>query len=144
MKDFNLYICIFTLILISPNCSIASSKIMERIDEIKLISEKEFLEKIGPIKKEINEFIENKSKVCSGEFSTIILQDLEIDDKERSLERSKKLSKEELKICSYEVLNIKKRYLSNIFQARKKYLIYQHKKTLKELEAIYQQFLKAL
>lgn len=119
-----------------------SKKVEAKIDEIPSLAPNEYLSKINSYREEIDKFIEHKKRVCSGEFSLIVLDGE--NNNESDEERTYKLSKEERKLCIRELQVLQLKFINNMFIARKNFLENGHKKSLEELEEARNQAVKNL
>lgn len=94
--------------------------------EIKILEEE-----IGVFNKKVSYYIQNRDRECKGDFSSI-----EINSKGESEIVKRKLNKDEIKLCHLELINFRKKYVSEIFKVRKQILLEQQKKQLENLEDI--------
>lgn len=106
-----------------------TKKIKEKLDGLKDLEAKVYFSDIDKFRIEIEQFLDHKTRVCRGEFSTIIL-------KENKEIKKTKLSKEEKKLCFKELKAIYITYLNHMYVARKNYMDYEHEKRLNELLVI--------
>lgn len=107
-----------------------TDQVSRKIEEVKSLPPKEYLSKINSYRDVVEEYINHKKRVCSGEFSTIIL-----GSKGLNAEETKKirLSPEERELCFRELKALQINFVNNMFAARKKYLEYVHEKRIEEL-----------
>lgn len=97
-------------------------------------------QKILEFRKAFDLFIDMKKKVCKGEYSTIIFQ----DKLPSASEPKKELSGDEKKNCTKELKLYQRDTILKLYQFRKAYLEYSHKKLMEELDLVKEQSLKNL
>jgi len=107
-----------------------TQRIKVELDNIANIQPEKYIAEVDQYRETIEKFIEHKKRVCSGEFSTMILRSMEA---ETSKERQK-LTREERKLCYREIKAFQITFINNMFNARKKYLNYLHTQRLIDLE----------
>lgn len=112
----------------------ASKSIRKLLKDIKELTPAEYTEQISEYRETFEKYTEHKKGVCSGEFSTIILD----EEGKESDDTKGKLSKEEKKLCFKELKALQINYINNMFQVRKRYLEYLHQLRMQELKEIRQ------
>lgn len=113
-------------------------KIGEVLQNIKTVEAQDYLKKIGTIKEKVEKFIDHKKRVCSGEFTSNILNEKE--GKEPI--PFKALTNLERLDCFKNVKLIEKALVENLYFARRKYLVSLHSERLLELEKIKEESIK--
>jgi hypothetical protein len=116
-----------------------TKKIHNELQKLKTLGPMDYFSKIDGFRTELEKYFEHKKRVCEGEFSTIILAPAEAERPDQKRQKKdegsrKKLTKEERKLCFRELKALQVTYIHNLYLARKKFLVYLHRKRLKELE----------
>ncbi len=106
------------------------------------ISATEYNLKVDDIRGKLEKYIENKKRVCEGDFSTVILSKGERES--GAAKKPVKLSKEEREVCFRELKQIQQKYIEASYEAKKRFLVYLHGERLKELEQSKEDALKHL
>lgn len=104
----------------------------------KLVPDKYF-QTIDGVREKIEKYIDNKKRVCNGEFSTVIIQN--------SAEQSApphKLSRDEKRLCFRELKAFQVTFINNMYLARKNYLDYLHKERLEDLAKAREEAVKSV
>jgi hypothetical protein len=114
------------------------SSITQSLEEIKNLTPDKYLSEIEQVRANLEKFIQNKKRVCNGEFSSVILYGTDPVTSEKKI----KLGPEERKACLGEVRNIQIKFIENLFLARKKYLQYLHDIEVKKMESIKEESIK--
>ena len=128
----NLFIWIFAQpppVQIPATKILPTGKIKEEMKKLRSLEPSDFLQKIDNYRNIVERFIEHKKRVCSGEFSKVVLGE-ETVGKER-----KKLTKEEKDSCFSELLSLHVTYIDNLFVARSRFLAHQHEIRMKNLDS---------
>ncbi|MCK5072305.1 MAG: hypothetical protein KAQ98_02695 [Bacteriovoracaceae bacterium] len=115
--------------------------IRKMVETIGTMDHKEYIYNIDGYRRSIERYIENKKRVCSGEFSTIIVDD------EKGISpaiEAKRLDERERKLCFKDIQTLQINFINKIFEARKRYLFYLHKIRLKELSEARESVIKNL
>jgi hypothetical protein len=118
-----------------------SKEINQLITTLVDIPASEYTLKIDTTREKLEKYIENKKRVCDGDFSTVVLNRVEKDSDSKKLV---KLSKEEREICFRELKQVQEKFIDSLFLAKKKYMIYLHEQRLAELEDSKEKALKEL
>lgn len=141
-----LKIIFFSLIMSSVvfSAEVDIKKIKLEISLIKEIGPDTYLEKIKEIRKSIDHYIEYKTRVCKGEFSSVVFAGNDNLLDEGTETQKIKLTKDEKKACLRELQFLQLDLIENIFIARKKYLTFLHVNKLNELEKFHKQLVKKL
>ena len=125
----------------SNNSMLNTDTIRKMVETIGTMDHKEYINNIDGYRRSIERYIENKKRVCSGEFSTIIVD----DEKGISPEiEAKRLDERERKLCFKDIQTLQINFINKIFEARKRYLFYLHKIRLKELSEARESVIKNL
>jgi hypothetical protein len=131
-------------------------EVQKKIEEIKSIKGSEYNKAIDSYREVIEQFVEYKNKICSGEYSVLILENSELKEKVDTLDtgvtessgksktRPKKLTRVERKLCFQELKALQINYINNSYVAKKSYLSYLHKKRLEELQDVKEDKIKDL
>ncbi|MFG1492635.1 hypothetical protein ACRXCV_04785 [Halobacteriovorax sp. GFR7] len=115
------------------------SKVMyAKIEEVKNIPPKDYVTRTQVIRKEIDKYIDLKKGVCSGDYSTFVLDHKDIESSQH------KLTKIEKDLCYRELRAFQVTYINNLFIAKKNYLNHLHDERLKKLEEIREETLRSL
>ena len=109
-------------------------KAEKAIKEIEILSAADHLSKMPELRRQVLDYIENKKKVCLGEFSSMVLNAEE--GAATSAESKNKLTKDEQKLCLKELKELQARFIQNVFLARKNYLDQVHKDRIQELDEL--------
>lgn len=107
--------------------------------EIQAISEiapENFPREVRRLRQSVERFFDHKKRVCNGEFSTVILNPVEVTGEMVLSEEIvvRKLNAQERRICFREMQEMQRLYINNTFQARKRYLDFIHEERIKELD----------
>lgn len=94
----------------------------------------EFLEKLPSYREQMNKYIDYKKSICSGEFSTSVLDDQGSTSSRVSTKR--KLQAEERQLCLRELKTVQLNFIESMFVARKNYILSVQAKQLEELAKI--------
>lgn len=78
------------------------------------------------------QFIQVKARVCSGEFTTAVLEE-GVSSGKKNVPPLTKLSKQQKQLCFAELKAFQTTYINHLFEARKRYLDYLHTHRLDEL-----------
>lgn len=97
--------------------------------ELNKLASSDFVAEIDDIKDRFDSYFRNRSRICQGEFSTLVLGQEESTDKETA-----KLSRSEIKACLNNLTNERMVYLDALYEKRKKYLLTLHKSQLEQLQ----------
>lgn len=132
----------------SPTSAFGRTKMAyDLIESLLSIEGDNYFESIIEIRSELDSFFENKKKVCLGEFSTIVLR---VDDDfsgnlaSQGSEGPRRLSDVERVACLREMKKMQKKYIRNLFEARKNILDKTHEKRVLELQKARDEALKNL
>jgi len=117
-----------------------SERIKKELGEIINIQPEKYVSEVDQYREIIEKFIEHKKRVCSGEFSTMVLQTSGL----AVPQERKKLGRAERKLCYREIKAFQITFINNMFQARKKYLNFLHTQRLQELEDSKTRVIKSL
>ncbi len=144
MNKLFLILSLFTTIsfaqVVEDIDSPSEKKLLSEITKESLVKElKEFNtkdtnvleEEISSFNKRVSHYIQSRDKECKGQFSSV-----EINSNGDSEIVKRKLSRQERKLCLLELIHFRKRYVSEIFKVRKKLLLFEHQKQIKNLEKI--------
>lgn len=110
----------------------AEIKIEGVLQNIKLLEARDYLKNIGVIKETVEKYIDHKKRVCSGEFTSHILDESEMKE---PIEY-RVLSKKDRTRCFKKVQAVQISLVENLYLARRKYLVSLHSERLLELEKI--------
>lgn len=105
-----------------------SREIQSEVESLATLAPEKYFQTIDGIREKIEKYIDNKKRVCNGEFSTVIIQ----NSGEQSAPPHK-LSREEKKLCFRELKAFQVTFINNMYLARKNYLDYLHKVRLEDL-----------
>lgn len=115
-----------------------SKEMYEKIETVKEYAPSDYVTKTQSLRKEIDRYIELKKGVCSGDFSTFVLTQKDLEESRR------KLTNLEKDLCFRELRAFQVTYLNNLFVAKKNYLNYLHEERLKKLDEIRDESLRNL
>jgi hypothetical protein len=116
-----------------------NERILKELELVKNMSPEEYETKMDKYRSSIQKFIEHKKGVCSGDFSTIVLNEDGI-----TKEEERKLSWGERKVCIREIKQLQITFINNLYTARKKYLEYLHYMRIKELTSVRDESIKSI
>lgn len=103
-------------------------------DKFKVLDTKDstlFQESLVKIESELNEYFQEKRKQCSGEFKFV-----EFDEEGNKKEESKKLSREEKKVCLYELKKNQTLFIQELISSKKKFFKLRYKENVVELNKL--------
>ena len=104
-------------------------EVVQKIAKLQKLSPSNFSKKVKSFSKDIEKLLSYRKKVCSGEFSTLVLGD------QGSEESSfKKLSKEEIRLCFGQLIDVQKSYITVLYDKRIEYLQFFHHERIKKLQ----------
>ena len=116
------------------------TKVIEaKVDSLSSTKPEDFIETVPALTKEIDHYFFKRQKVCLGEFSTIILS-----ESGESSKGDKKLSDQEREVCLRNLKRLQLKYVNNLFELKKKYIIFLHEKRLEELDLAHKEEIKRL
>ena len=107
---------------------ISTGKIKEEMEKLRSLNPSDFIRQIDDYRNTVEKFIQHKKRVCSGEFSKIVLGEGTIGTQKKTL------AKEEKDNCFQELLNLHVAYIDNIFTARSRFLSHQHDVRMKDMD----------
>lgn len=116
-----------------------TNEIHSKISKIKNVAPDNFIGELEDLKVDLDNFFDHKRKVCNGEFSSLIL--VASDSKDGG---GNKLSDEERRLCFRELKALQSTYINNLFHARKNYLSWSFKKSIKDLDQQREKAIKSL
>lgn len=109
----------------------SQDEILEQMRSLKNASVEEYVDKMQEISRISQEYIVTKEKECSGEFSSLI-----INDNGETVSKKKKLSKKEKNLCLYMLINFRIQFTKISFSIRKNHLKKLHQSQLQELDEL--------
>ena len=118
----------------------AEIKIEGVLQNIKLLEAGDYLKNIGVKKETVEKYIDHKKRVCSGEFTSHILDESEMKE---PIEY-RVLSKKDRIRCFKKVQAVQISLVENLYLARRKYLVSLHGERLLELEKIKENSVKEI
>lgn len=116
-----------------------SREIQREVEKLATLEAEKYNQAIDGIRESLEKYIDNKKRVCNGEFSTVIIQNAS----EQS-EPPHKLTREEKKLCFRELKAFQVTFINNMYLARKKYLDHLHAKRLEELSKAREEAVKSV
>tara|TARA_R110002072_G_scaffold534_6_gene3908 strand:+ start:86420 stop:86923 length:504 start_codon:yes stop_codon:yes gene_type:complete len=121
-----------------------TKKVKEQLNAIKKIAPEDYFKEVDGHRVSLEKYMENKKRVCEGEFSTVILESDNSSSTAatNSDRKSNKLSREERKLCFRELKALQVTFINNMFVARKNYLTFLHEKRLSELKMAREEAIK--
>jgi len=113
-----------------------TKKVKEQLNAIKSLPPEDYFKKVDTYRLALEKYMENKKRVCEGEFSTVILESDNVNDQSTidSAKKGNKLSREERKLCFRELKALQVTFINNMFIARKSYLDHLHDKRIEQLK----------
>ncbi|WP_034728932.1 hypothetical protein [Bacteriovorax sp. BSW11_IV] len=106
-----------------------TDQVSRKIDELKELRPEEYIQKVNSYRDVIEKYIDHKKRVCTGEFSTIILS-----SQGTPVEGSRiHLNNEERELCFRELKALQINFVNNMYVARRKFLDSMHEKRIEEL-----------
>ncbi len=115
-----------------------SKEMYAKIEEVKTLTPDIYVTKTQSLRREIDNYIDLKKGVCSGDYSTFVLDHKDLESSQH------KLTKAEKDLCYRELRAFQVTYLNNLFIAKKNYLNFLHEERLKKLEEIRNETLRSL
>lgn len=112
----------------------------DKLEEIKTLDEVNYPKKIDSYRLAMEKYIDHKKKVCSGEFSILIME----EGKQTEASEAKTLSRKERQLCFRELKALQITYVNNMFIARERYLGDIHKKQIQELNKTREEIIQRL
>lgn len=136
----SLFFSIFLVINLSAEEKPGPKDIEFFLIKLKNLKMKEFSTKIINIQEGFDKYFEYKKRVCSGEFSSLILSD---SSTEQVNQENRKLNSKEKALCYKNLIEEKKIYISNLFDKRIDYAEYIHTLNIEKLKASKNEALKS-
>ena len=130
--------CVFAVERNSSNSS--PEELKEIIDSLLRIKPDNYFSQIDTYLNKIDKHILHRRGICSGDFSVVEIE----ENSGEKVEKRRKLSRSERRLCLSELKNLRILYVNNLFIARKKYLDYLHDKRVKQLIKIKEDVLKEI
>jgi hypothetical protein len=121
-----------------------TKRVQEHLDELRNLKAEDFFKNVDRFRDDIDQYIDQKKRVCQGDFSLVILGDSPLKDEEGVKSKKAKLSANEKELCLGELKALQMTYINNMFLARKKYLDYLHDKRVEELTLMREEALTSL
>jgi hypothetical protein len=118
-----------------------TKRVRDALETIKTIKPENYISKVDKFRGDLEKYIENKKRVCDGEFSTVILGEKPREDIKN---KKNKLTREEKKLCFRELKALQITFVNNLYVARKSYVEYLHKERLQELASARAKTIKSL
>jgi hypothetical protein len=118
-----------------------SDELKEKLSKLRELEPDDYTNNIDSFRVSVEKYINYKRKVCSGEFSSIILDE---SSSAKAEVKKKKLSKDEKRVCFAELKSLQIIFINNMFIARKKFLKSVYSRALNELEKSREASLKNL
>lgn len=125
------------IILLLPVTLWGNTEFKTQMDELLHLNAENFSNKIEGYRKNFDGLFAKKKAICTGKFSSNILEEGEASIK-------KKLTKDEKKLCMDNMKKMQREYINGKFLARKRYLEYLHKIRVQNLTEAKQLELKNL
>lgn len=119
-----------------------SDAIQAKIRALAEIKPDSFAQNVESIRSELDRYFDNKKRVCNGEYSTIVLGD--VAEAGRNVEETRKLTKDERKVCFREMKNLQVSYVNALYEARRKYVLWLQEQQLEELGKVKDEAIKRL
>ncbi len=119
-----------------------AQEIQMRIRALESLKPEGYAQDVESLRAELDRYFENKKRVCNGEYSTMVLGD--VGESARSSEETRKLSKDERKVCFREMKNLQVSYINAVYEARRKYTLWLQEKQLEELTKVRDEAIKRL
>ncbi len=117
-----------------------SEELKSTIDALLKVEPSSYFSQIDSYLEKIDKYILRRKGVCNGDFSVIVLE----ENSGEKVEKRRKLSHSERRLCLSELKNLRILYVNNLFIARKKYLDYLHDRRIKQLIKIKEDVLKEI
>jgi len=108
---------IFTPDALSENIIISEDDILSRLEGTSNEPVNVFVEKMREVSLLSKNYIQTKQDECSGEFTTIV-----INDKGEKIEKNKKLTGKERKLCLYMLIKFRIQFTKIAYRVRKQHL----------------------
>ena len=119
-----------------------SDAIQAKIRALAEIKPDSFAQNVESIRSELDRYFDNKKRVCNGEYSTIVLGD--VAEAGRNVEETRKLTKDERKVCFREMKNLQVSYVNALYEARRQYVLWLQEQQLEELGKVKDEAIKRL
>lgn len=103
-------------------------EILAKLDETKKLPISNFIENMGKINSEVDEYISIKEQECSGEYTSFT-----INEQGDKIFQKNKLTKKERKLCKYLLINFQIDIIKKSFEIRKEFLKRTHASQMNEL-----------
>lgn len=116
-----------------------SREIQREVESLAKLDASKYHQSIDGIRQSLEKYIDNKKRVCNGEFSTVIIQ-----NSAEKTEPPHKLTRDEKKLCFRELKAFQITFLNNMYLARKNYLDFLHQKRLEELTLAREEAVKSV
>ncbi|MCP4912209.1 MAG: hypothetical protein GY909_03740 [Oligoflexia bacterium] len=113
-----------------------TKKVKQQLNAIKKLPPENYFKEVDTYRLALEKYMENKKRVCEGEFSTVILENDTVNDQSAidNAKKGNKLSREERKLCFRELKALQVTFINNMFIARKNYLDHLHNKRIDQLK----------
>lgn len=119
-----------------------SEAIQTKIKALSEIKPESYAQNVETIRSELDRYFDNKKRVCNGEYSTVVLGD--VAEAGRNAEETRKLTKDERKVCFREMKNLQVSYVNALYEARRKYVLWLQEQQLEELGKVRDEAIKRL
>lgn len=111
--------------------TLSQDELIQELKKTNDLSVEDFIPAMEKINIIAEEYVKGKVDECSGEFTSVIL-----NDKGEKILKKKKLSKKERRHCLYMLINFRLQYTRAAFAARTKHMAKLQKHQLNELEKL--------
>lgn len=119
-----------------------TNRVKKELNELENLKAEDYFQKADIYREIIEKYLDHKRRVCSGEFSTVVISAPNSTITNDSVKTS--LSKDEKRLCYRELKAIQITFINNMYLARKKYLDYLHETRINELSKAREEAVKSL
>jgi hypothetical protein len=119
-----------------------TNRVKRELNELENLKAEDYFQKADTYREIIEKYLDHKRRVCSGEFSTVVISGQNSTISNEGVKTS--LSRDEKRLCYRELKAIQITFINNMYQARKKYLDYLHETRINELSKAREEAVKSL
>jgi hypothetical protein len=119
-----------------------TNRVKRELNELENLKAEDYFQKADTYREIIEKYLDHKRRVCSGEFSTVVISAQNSTISNEGVKTS--LSRDEKRLCYRELKAIQITFINNMYQARKKYLDYLHETRINELSKAREEAVKSL
>jgi hypothetical protein len=109
-----------------------SQEVISKLSELKKLPAENYFTEVDKYRSDLENYFDKKKRICDGEFSTVLIK--QGGQSDSIVQKRVRLSRSERKICFRELKALQIRFVNNMYEARKRYLVYLHGRRLKDLD----------